>query len=80
MKRSSLCFIKFKIKHYYIESMTRNNVIERYLRDTGIDLCTWTRNGMRVIMPIQDKIIHNLLSSYVKQQLKENKTMNDTQR
>jgi hypothetical protein len=54
--------------------MCRNNVIEKYLRDTGIDLCTWSRNGMRVIIPIQEKIIHNLLSSYVKQQL------NDTQR
>ena len=43
--------------------MCRNNVIERYLRDTGI----------RVIIPIQEKIFHNLLSSYVKQQLKENK-------
>ena len=57
----------------------RNNVIERYLRDTGIDLCIWSKNGMRVIIPVQEKIIHNLLSSYVKQQLKENKTMNVTQ-
>ncbi len=54
--------------------MCRNNVIEKYLRDTGIDLCTWSINGMRVIIPIQKKIIHNFLSSYVKQQL------NDTQR
>ena len=51
----------------------RNNVIERYLRDTGIDLCIWSKNGMRVIIPVQEKIIHNLLSSYVKQQLKEKK-------
>jgi hypothetical protein len=60
--------------------MSRNNLIEKYLRDTGIDLCTWSRNGMRVIIPVQENIIHNLLSSYVKEQLKENNTMNDTQR
>jgi hypothetical protein len=60
--------------------MSRNNVIERYLRDTGIDLYTWSRNGMRVIIPTQEKIIHNLLSSYVKEQLKENNIKNDTQR
>ena len=35
----------------------KNDVIEKYLRDTGIDLCTWSRNGMRVIIPIQEKII-----------------------
>ena len=60
--------------------MSRNNVIERYLRETGIDLCTWSKNGMRVIIPTQEKIINNLLSSYVKEQLKQNKTMNKTQR
>ena len=63
--------------------MCRNNVIERYLRDTGIELCTWSKNGIRVITPVQDKIIHNLLSSYVKQQLPEvvkQKTMNEIQR
>ncbi len=26
--------------------MSRNNVIEKYLRDTGIDLCTSSRNGI----------------------------------
>ena len=60
--------------------MSRNNVIEKYLRETGIDLCTWSRNGMRVIIPVQEKIINNLLSSYVKEQLKQNKIKNDIQR
>ena len=50
--------------------MSRNNVIERYLRDTGIDLCTWSINNTRVIIPIREKIFHNLLSSYVKQQIR----------
>lgn len=60
--------------------MSRNNVIEKYLRETGIDLCTWSRNGMRVIIPVQEKIINNLLSSYVKEQLKQNKIKNEIQR
>jgi hypothetical protein len=58
--------------------MSRNNVIERYLRDTGIDLCTWSRNGMRVIIPVQEKIIHNLLSSYVKEQIKYHKKWSES--
>lgn len=46
-----------------------NSLIEKYLRDTGIEMITWTKNGCVVKVSEQERLIHNLLSSYVRIQI-----------
>jgi hypothetical protein len=54
-----------------------DSLIEKYLRDTGIEMCTLKKNGLRVSIPEQERIIHTLLSSYVRQRLEENNVINE---
>ena len=54
-----------------------DSLIEKYLRETGIEMRTWKKNGSIVNLSSQEKIIHSLLASYVNSQLDQNteKTM-----
>ena len=49
-----------------------NSLIEKYLRETGIEMITWTKNGCIVKVSEQEKLIHTLLSSYIKIQIDKN--------
>ena len=49
-----------------------NYLIEKYLRETGIEMITWTKNGCIVKVSEQEKLIHTLLSSYIKIQIDKN--------
>lgn len=40
--------------------------IEKYLRDTGLEMCTWKKNGQYVVIPHHEKIVHFLFASYIK--------------
>ena len=43
-----------------------DSLIEKYLRDTGIEMRTWKKNGCVVKISEQEKLIHILLSSYIR--------------
>ena len=43
-----------------------DSLIEKYLRDTGIKMRTWKKNGCVVKIYEQEKLIHTLLSSYIR--------------
>jgi len=45
--------------------------IEKYLRDSGIEMITWKKNGCFVRVSQQEWLIHILLSSYVRIQIKK---------
>ena len=49
-----------------------NSLIEKYLRDTGVEMITCTKNGCVVKVSEQEKLIHTLLSSYIKIQIDKN--------
>ena len=45
--------------------------IEKYLRDIGIEMITWKKNGCVVRVPEQEKLMHILLSGYVRIQIEK---------
>jgi hypothetical protein len=49
-----------------------NSLIEKYLRDTGIEMITWKMNGCVVKVSEQERLIHILLSRYVRIQIDKN--------
>ena len=46
-----------------------DSLIEKYLRETGIEMLTLKKNDVIVKASTQEKIIHSLLSAYVNSQL-----------
>jgi hypothetical protein len=46
-----------------------DSLIEKYLRETGIEMITLKKNDVVVKVSPQEKIIHSLLASYVNSQL-----------
>ena len=46
-----------------------DSLIEKYLRETGIEMRTWVKNGLSVHASEQERIVHSLLASYVCRQL-----------
>jgi len=40
--------------------------IEKYLRDNGLEMCTWKKNGRHVVIPHHEKLVHFLFASYIK--------------
>ena len=53
-----------------------DSLIEKYLRDTGIEMRTWKKDGSIVNVSSQEKIIHSLLASYVNNQLNKDNEKN----
>ena len=43
-----------------------DSLIEKYLRNTGVEMITLKKNGRYVIVPEHDRIVHFLISSYIK--------------
>ena len=43
-----------------------DSFIEKYLRDNGLEMCTWKKNGQRVVIQHHEKIVHLLFASYIK--------------
>jgi len=43
-----------------------DSFIEKYLRDNGLEMCTWKKNGQRVVIPHHEKLVHFLFASYIK--------------
>ena len=35
-----------------------DSFIEKYLRDNGLEMCTWKKNGQYVVTPHHEKIVH----------------------
>jgi hypothetical protein len=54
-----------------------DSLIEKYLRDTGIEMRTWKKDGSIVNVSSQEKIIHSLLASYVNNQLNNDNEKNN---
>ena len=48
-----------------------DSLIEKYLRETGIEMRTWKKNGLGVSTPEQERIVHTLLASYVRRRLED---------
>lgn len=43
-----------------------DSLIEKYLRDKGVEMKTWKKNGCIVIVCEQDKLVNSLLSNYIR--------------
>jgi hypothetical protein len=41
-------------------------LIERHLRQTGLEMQTYARNGVRVVAPEAEQIVHSALAAYVR--------------
>lgn len=48
-----------------------DSLIEKYLRETGIEMRTWTKNGEVVNVSEQTRIVHSLMAAYVYNRLKD---------
>jgi len=48
-----------------------DSLIEKYLRETGIEMRTWKKNGEIVNVSEQTRIVHSLMASYVCNRLKD---------
>jgi hypothetical protein len=46
-----------------------NSLIKKYLRHTGIEMITWNMNGCVLKVSEQERLIHILLSRYVRIQI-----------
>jgi hypothetical protein len=53
-----------------------DKIIEKYLRDNGLEMCTWKKNGQYVVIPKHEKIVHLLFASYIKDSI--NRSSNPT--
>jgi hypothetical protein len=49
-----------------------DSLIEKYLKDIGIELKTWKKEGSIVIVYEQDKLVNSLLSDYIRNIKKSN--------
>jgi hypothetical protein len=43
-----------------------DSLIEKYLRNTGVEMITLKKNGCIVFVSEHDRIVHFLISSYIK--------------
>ena len=43
-----------------------DSFIEKYLRDNGLEMCTWKKNGRHVVIPHHEKLVNFLFASYIK--------------
>jgi len=43
-----------------------DSFIEKYLRDNGLEMRTWKKNGQSVVIPHHEKLVHFLFASYIK--------------
>jgi hypothetical protein len=46
-----------------------DSLIEKYLRETGIEMITFKKNNSIVKLTPQEKIIHSLLAAYINSRL-----------
>ena len=52
-----------------------DSLIEKYLRDNGLEMCTWKKNGQRVVIPHHEKLVHFLFASYIKDYINKSSSL-----